>query len=155
MPTDEVWLWGKTSLQRHSYEVMCLIIFGTRAGSKHRLDCTLCAAKCCLDWGFHWCPVRLCVHTRFTLVKCGIFRPVQEGSYECAITRSYTNCPFKAGLVTSGCSGPHPSTLECLKGWKSCPILWCSVHVQCKISVSFHVKIFHSFENVTSWSNVI
>lgn len=82
-------------------------------------------------------------------MKCGIFRPVQEGSYKCALTRSYISCLFKAGLVISGCSGPHPSTLEHPQGWKSCAILWCSVHVQCQIPVSFHVKMFHLFENVT------
>lgn len=39
MPTDEVQLWGKSSLQKHSHEIMGLIIFGARALSEHRLDC--------------------------------------------------------------------------------------------------------------------
>lgn len=155
MPTDEFQLWGKISLQRHRHEVICLIIAGTRAGSKHRLDCTLCAAKRCLDWGFHWCPVHFCIHMRFTLVMCGIFRTVQEDSFKCAKSRSYANCLFKAGLVVSGCSGPHPSALEHLQGQKSCLLLWWNVPVQYKLSVLFHVKIFYSFENVVSWSNVI
>ena len=88
-------------------------------------------------------------------MKCEIFRRVKEGSHKCAIMRSYTNCLFKAGLIISGCSGPHPPTLEHLQGWKLCPILWCSVNIQCKVSVLFHENVFHSFENVTSWSNAI